>query len=139
MNEDMRSLFEETIKKEVADLKNLQQGSKEREAAVKEIEALTKALNEDLKVQQAAWDNEENRRIAEEAKAAENDIKAQQVKNDKRRSFIDFAKGIGAAVVAGCFGLLGIHYSYRYIYKMEADGYIPNRDAKSLIPRIKFW
>lgn len=132
MNEETRMLLEAAIKADIEGLEELEAGSEEREKAIEELEKLCKALNEDLKVQQAAWDNEESRRIDE-------DIRSRQVEADRERSKFDFAKGLGVAVIGGMIGIFGIKTSYRYIYKMEAEGLLPNREATKLVPRLKFW
>lgn len=132
MTEESRSLMEEKLISALNGLSKLEPGSPAREVAAKEIELLSKQLNEDLKVQQAAWDSEENRRVDE-------DIRNKQVEADKFRAKMDLAKGVGVAIVTGWAGLFGIKRCYKFIYKMEADGIIPNREAVKLIPKLKFW
>ena len=132
MNEELRRLYEQTLKETIEGLDELAQGSEEREKAIKEIETLSKVLNEDFKNQQMAWDNEQTRIMDENVKMA-------QVAADKERSRLELAKGIGSSVVAGTFGFFGAKSLMKFIYKMDGEGILGNREAMKILPRFKFW
>lgn len=132
MDDELRILFQEKLKADIEALEELAVGTEERQAAIEEIEKLSKALNEDLKVQQAAYDNEESRRVDE-------DIRNKQVEAEHEKSKLELIKGLGMATITGIIGVIGIKTSYHHIYKMEAEGLIPNREAVKLVPKLKFW
>lgn len=132
MGEDLRSMFEDQLKADIEGLEALEEGSEERERAVKEIESLTRLLNDNFKNQQVAWDQEESRRIDEETRDKQNEL-------DEKKSKREFWKTIAAAALTSGVGLLGLACGYHHIYKMEAEGILPNREAMKQLPRLKFW
>lgn len=132
MDDELRQLYQERLKEILEEIRHADPAEKEHEGLVKELAEISKVLNEDLKIQQGAWD-------AEEARKLDEDIRNKQVEADKFRSKLDLAKGLGGATITGLIGFAGLKRAYKWIYKMETEGIIPNREAIKWIPKLKFW
>ena len=117
MGEESKEKLDELLSHTIEETKYLEVGSEEYLRAVKSVESLSKA-------------NEEYTRTELDA-----DIRNKQVKSDRFRSILDFAKGAFGTAAAVFVTLSG----RRFIKKMEDDGVIPNKDILRDMPKMKFW
>ena len=117
MGEESKQLLDELLSQTIEDAKMMELGSEEHLRAIKAIESLGKTSEEYARTELDA------------------DIRNKQIEADKRRSLLDFAKG----VIGSTLAFVSIVGGRRFIKKMEEDGAIPNKDILRDMPKMKFW
>lgn len=131
---ETKKLLNEVMERDLEDLKELEIGSKEREALVSEIKDFYKLQIEEYRSEVDAWDKDELRRISEEKNAAEERIAEAKTKTEFKKSAVD----AGKAIVIGVGSAFLSNRMMKALLKFEETGTVTSK-AFRLIPMIKFW
>ena len=132
MDEEMVNLYQQKIKILLAKIEKEAAGSNERKQLVEELEKYQKLLTDYSKLEQDAYDAEEDRK----QRAAEAET---QAKTEKKWKIVDTVKTILVAVIPGLIAFAGLKSNQHHVMRADQAGVYQDKNITKTDPKFKWW
>lgn len=133
MDEEIRSMLCDEIKREIESLSQMQDGSREKSEAIDDLAKLYRLHLEETKTE-AEFDEQQSRRFMEDNHIdEENELKREQLQEQKR----DRLCRLGAAAAEVVLPLIFYGIWMRMGFKFEQDGVYTSMTFKNLLSRFR--